>query len=282
MRVVPIRYPLVEFQAWLRSRGAASSTLVVYCSRVRAVLSYAKCLSDYPADVAKTVEESWIMEYLNCLSPGTRTQTVSAWRAFVTFAQTEGAQLPLIEPQQVRASLQDIATVIPVHVENVQGIPMLIASAVWDLVRDRSHAPSPGLLLSLTWRSVLIWSGSHPATTPSIEISDHGTVYSYRKPHTAFCLLWDWTRGTNPAPDRTQPLIPEVSGGQQAISADALHAILSLGRRDRLPRLVDAPVPLPEAPLLVPDRPYYAPPPPLLQEASSGLQLEDDDPFDTP
>lgn len=284
MRVTPIRFPLVEFSAWLRQKGASDSTQIGYVARVRAVLAALNSPSDTPADVIASATPGEVSEYLGCLATSARVQCVSAWRAFAAFLREGGLELALPEASRPRASLAGPLEAAPAPVDNIHGLPLTVAGALWEVVdvyRDSRLPLTPGLVMALLWRNFRLTGGSTPRTAVHVEVHIRGGVYAYTRPLARWCVLWDWARGEREAPEPTQPLVPDVCGGGKSITGDVLHAVLTAGKRDRLPAVVDQ----------TPIAPLSPPPPPVptsiplsasAEQATLRLPLSrpDDDPLD--
>lgn len=250
----PSRYPLTAFQTWMQSRSVAPSTIFQYATRIRAVLGHLKCDPANDADTINRLQDvEAVRDYLRTLSMGTRSTTISAWTAYSTWLQEHRVSIPSIKAP-TRGSIIPHGTSEPPSPRF--SVPPPVVIAVWDVFRryerdGRKLAPTT--FYALRWADI-VWEPfgrRSPEDAYACSFTDPGGagIYAFHRPVTAWRELWRWAGGGD-APVGHHPVVAHAPRSVDPLPLEELHAILALGRRERIP-LLREPVEPPAAPSTV-------------------------------
>lgn len=250
----PSRYSLTAFQTWMQARNVAPSTIFQYATRIRAVLAYLQCDPANDGDTINRLQNvEAVRDYLGTLSMGTRSTTVSAWTAYATWLQEHRVSIPSLK-SQTRGSI------IPRGPSEAPAprfcVPQPVVIAVWDVFRRYERDArrlAPTTLYALRWADV-VWEPfgrRSPEDAYACSFTDPGGagIFAFHRPVTAWRELWRWAGGGEP-PAGHQPVVAAAPRSLEPLPLEELHAILALGRRERIP-LLREPVAAQDAPVSV-------------------------------
>lgn len=200
------------FTLWLQARNHSAGTIRVYSGRMSVVLTTLGVADVEPAQQVQVLTRANFESLAKEMPPARRTATTSAWNSYAQMLEEQGF------PGAERVDLRGPAKAL--------SLPLVVQSAIWELLRDNyTRAGFLPLFHSLRWAD-LTWIGSadvHSAIgVRFLDRTRMGAEVRYNAPLTPWRVLALFQRGK-------EAVCP--------CSLDVLHALVDLGKRDRLPLL---------------------------------------------